>query len=234
MKFATVPALVLLLLGPPAWAARPFVTDDARLTTGGSCQLETWTRSYEGSREFWALPACNPTGNLEFTLGGGQAMDYDAGVATSDQVFQLKTLLRPLTTNGWGAGLAVGRVLHPEIHPGPNQLGNTYAYLPLSLSLHDDRLIVHTNLGWLRDRATNRDLMTWGLGGEFYPVTPRLALIAETFGDDKNPPWWQAGLRWSLIPNLLQIDATHGQQAGGRSENRWLSFGLRWTPERLF
>ena len=25
------------------WAARPFVTDDARLTTAGSCQIESWT-----------------------------------------------------------------------------------------------------------------------------------------------------------------------------------------------
>ncbi len=233
MKFAM--ALVgTLFLALPAWAARPFVTDDARLTTEGSCQLESWTRFYEGNRELWALPACNPSGNLEFTAGGGQAADYEQGLTTSDQVLQLKTLWRPLTTNGWGWGLAVGRVLHPEIHPGPNQLGNTYAYIPLSLSLRDDRLVLHGNLGWLRDHASDRDTTTWGLGGEFYPLTPRLALIAETFGDERNPPWWQAGARWTLIPHLLQIDVTHGQQAGGRSDSRWLSFGLRLIPERLF
>ncbi len=232
MKFVIF--LAGLLLAAQAWAARPFVTDDARLTTAGSCQLESWTRLYEGSRESWALAACNPTGWLEFTLGGGQARDHDLGVTTMDQVFQLKTLLRPLTTNDWGIGLGVGRVLHPEIHPGPNQFGNTYAYVPVSLSLRDDRVILHANVGWLRDQASGRELMTWGLGGEFYPMARRLALVAETFGDDKNPPWWQAGLRWSLIPNLLQVDATTGQQAGGVSASGWLSFGLRWTPERLF
>ncbi|MEW6563131.1 MAG: hypothetical protein AB1400_07865 [Pseudomonadota bacterium] len=41
-----------LLLPTPAWAARPFVTDDARLTKANSCQLESWTRSYSGSREY--------------------------------------------------------------------------------------------------------------------------------------------------------------------------------------
>lgn len=231
MKFAIFLGLFLAL---PVWAARPFVTDDARLTTAGSCQLESWTRLYADSREFWALPACNPTGNLEFTLGGGQATQYDSGLTTGDQVLQLKTLFKPLTTNGWGLGLAVGRVLHPEIHPGPNQLGNTYAYVPLSLSLRDDRIVVHGNLGWLRDQASGRDFMTWGLGGEFQTGSPRLQLIAETFGDDKNNPYWQTGVRWALIPQLLQLDATTGQQAGGQGSTRWLSFGLRWTPERLF
>ncbi|NCV70156.1 MAG: hypothetical protein EBW55_05505, partial [Betaproteobacteria bacterium] len=43
-----------------AHAARPFVTDDARLTTAGSCQLESWTRVNRASKpsarseEYWA------------------------------------------------------------------------------------------------------------------------------------------------------------------------------------
>lgn len=231
MKSAVV--ITVLLASLPSWAARPFVTDDARLTTAGSCQVESWARYYERSREVWALPACNPAGNLEFTIGGGQATDFDAGMATSDQVLQIKTLLRPLKSNDWGLGLALGRVLHPEIHPGPNQLGNTYAYVPMSFSVADDRAVVHVNVGWLRDQATDRDMMTWGLGAEAYPWSPRLALIAETFGNDKEAPWWQAGARWSLMPNVLQVDLTHGEQVRGRSESRWVSVGLRWTPERL-
>lgn len=230
MKFAIV--LAGLVLAAPAWAARPFVTDDARLTTAGSCQLESWARLYEGSSEFWALPACNPTGNLEITLGGGRASST-AAETTDDYVLQFKTLFRPLTTNGWGWGLAVGRVEHPEIAPGPNQLGNTYAYLPFSLSFAEDRFILHANAGWLRDKASNQERNTWGLGGEYYPH-PRLTVIAESFGDDKGKPYWQTGLRYSILPQLLQVDATTGQQYGGHSASRWLSFGLRWTPERLF
>ena len=33
-----------LLISTQAYAARPFMTDDARLTTEGSCQLESWAR----------------------------------------------------------------------------------------------------------------------------------------------------------------------------------------------
>jgi len=232
MKYASIPCLIGLFLCLPSWAARPFVTDDARLTTEGSCQLEIWMRAYPDSRELWALPACNPGGNLEFTLGGGAAW-YNDGAYTTDYVFQLKTLFKPLVTNGWGLGLSVGAVRHPEIRPGPNQLGNTYAYLPFSASFNNDKFIMHANLGWLRDQASSQDKMTWGLGGELQ-TGPRLALIAETFGDDKTQAYWQAGVRFFVVPNLFQIDATTGQPFGGDDAGRWISLGLRWTPERMF
>jgi hypothetical protein len=232
MKSAGMPCLIALFLCTPSWAARPFITDDARLTTEGSCQLESWMRTYTDSREFWALPACNPGGNLEFTVGGGVASSTD-GTASTDYVFQLKTLFKPLATNGWGLGVAAGRVQHPEIHPGPNQLGNTYAYLPFSASFNKDRFITHANLGWLHDDASSQDRTTWGLGGELQ-TSPRSALIAETFGDDKTQAYWQMGVRFFLIPNLFQIDATTGQPFGGDGSGRWISLGVRWTPERLY
>lgn len=216
----------------PAWAARPFVTDDARLTTAGSCQLETWTRVYQDSREIWALPACNPTGNLEFTLGAGRASP-DTAPSTTDYVFQLKTLFKPLERDGWAWGLAAGQVHHPAIQAGPNQLGNSYAYLPFTAAFAQDRFFLHTNLGWLRDKANREDRATWGLGGEYF-LYPQLAVMAETFGDDKNKPYGQAGLRYWLIPDLLQIDTTVGQQHDGGRSSRWLSFGLRWTPAQIF
>ncbi len=224
--------LLCALLALPAWAARPFVTDDARLTTAGSCQLESWTRIYADSQEWWALPACNPGGNLEITLGGGTASN-DNAATTHDYVLQFKTLLKPLGTNGWGIGLGLGTVRHPEIHPGPNQLGNTYAYIPASVSLDDDNIVMHGNLGWLHDRASGRDNLTWGLGGEFR-VAARVIAIAEVFGDHRSNPFVQVGLRYSVMPDLFQIDTTLGQQVNGENDSQWLSFGVRLTPEHLF
>jgi hypothetical protein len=225
-------ACLLGSLSLHAVAARPFVTDDARLTNAGSCQLESWARLYRDSHETWALPACNPTGNFEVTAGGGYARS-DNSQGTNDYVLQAKTLFRPLETNGWGIGLGLGTVHHPKISPGPNLLGNTYAYVPVSFSFDSDRLIVHTNVGWLRDRASGNNNMTWGVGGEFQ-ASPRLLLIAETFGDHRNQPYWQIGGRVSIIPNLVQIDTTVGQQFTGPVSSRWLSFGIRLNPESLF
>ena len=226
-------ALALLAAGiGSSHAARPFVTDDARLTTAGSCQLESWTRLYQDSKEFWALPACNPGGNFEITAGGGRAY-VDGSASTSDYILQAKTLFRPLNTNSWGWGLAAGRVMHPGVNPGPNLLGNTYFYLPASFSFNDDKLIVHTNLGMLHDKASDRNSATWGIGGEFQ-LTPRLLGIAESFGDSRHNPYWQVGARYAIVPDRVQIDATVGQQFNGPTASRWISFGLRLTPDRLF
>jgi len=214
-----------------ARAARPFVTDDARLTTAGSCQVESWSRIYPSSREVWALPACNPGGNFEVTAGGGLARP-DATSSSSDYILQGKTLFRSLAPGGWGMGLAFGRVLHPEVNPGPNLLGNTYAYVPVSISLLDDRLITHVNFGWLKDRATREDRATWGVGAELR-LDERWLGIAEVFGDSRNKPYTQFGTRFSLLSDF-QIDATLGAQFGASGVNRWLSLGLRYIPDKLW
>ncbi|HJV93888.1 MAG TPA: hypothetical protein VJ572_10425 [Azonexus sp.] len=231
MKNAII-AIALLGCSQSTWAARPFVTDDARLTTEGSCQLESWTRIYPDSEELWALPACNPTGNFELTLGAGLSR-ADGEPTTRDYVLQAKTLFKSLEVNGWGIGFALGKVYHPEITPGPNQLGNSYAYVPFSASFKDDHIVMHVNLGWLRDRASKEDSVTWGIGGEFR-VSPRLAAIAETYGDHRSTPYGQVGLRIAVVPDLFQIDATAGRQFNGVGDNQWLSIGIRFTPERLF
>lgn len=224
--------LSILLYAQPAWSARPFVTDDARLTNSGSCQLESWARIYPNSTEFWALPACNPTGNFEVTLGAGLSMANDAK-DTADYVMQAKTLFKALETNGWGIGFAIGKVYHPEVTPSANQLGNIYAYIPFSASFNDDRVVMHLNVGALHDRASNKVNMTWGIGGEF-KASPKLTGVLEAYGDHQSNPFAQAGIRMSIIPNLFQMDATVGKQLNSADDNQWVSFGVRITPDRLF
>src|SRR5438093_11870294 len=55
-----------------AHAARPFVTDDARIVDPHGYQIETYYKRQRGfgEHEFWFLPAHNPGGNVELTLGG--------------------------------------------------------------------------------------------------------------------------------------------------------------------
>src|SRR5438128_843989 len=94
------------VLSPSARAARPMITDDARIVDAQACQLESWVRRNEHSTEYWAIPACNPTGNLELALSG--ARTNEAGEThTSDALVQAKTLFRPLKTNDWGVGAVV-------------------------------------------------------------------------------------------------------------------------------
>lgn len=231
MRFIGIVLLGLSSMPTLVLAARPFMTDDARMTTAGSCQLESWTRRYTDRTEVWALPACNPTGSLEITAGGAAFREAHAG-QSADGVVQVKTLFKTMAPNGWGVGLAIGQVRHrPHSRPDLAQ-GQSYAYVPLSVSWMDDRLVGHTNAGWARDRASGRDQFTWGAGLE-YQIGDRWMLIGETFGNDRQPPFWQTGVRYQVLPNLLQVDATWGAARGGISASHWLSLGLRWTPEKF-
>lgn len=216
------PALLsaALLATNAAHAARPMITDDARIADAKACQLESWVKKNPDSTETWALPACNFTGNLELTLGG--AVTREAGRAQiSDVVMQGKTLFKPLATNGWGMGLAVGTVRHPQA-----DTRDWYAYVPTSFSFRDDAVVVHTNLGWQREGETRRDRLTWGLGTEAR-LAERTWLIAETFGQDQGKPFHQLGLRHWLVPDRVQLDATYGNRNGGGNGERWFSIGLR-------
>lgn len=213
------------------WAARPFMTDDARLTTAGSCQLESWSRQSAGRTEVWALPACNPTGHLEITAGGATRREAQ-GAHSADLVLQVKTLFKTLSPNGWGVGAALGQVRHSPHTTSDLAQGQSYAYVPVSLSFMDDRVVSHVNAGWTRDHGMGRDQFTWGVGLEFQ-MNGRWMWIGETFGNDRQKPLWQTGMRYQLLPGLLQLDATWGTPQGSRSSQNWMSLGLRWTPEKF-
>ena len=62
----------------------------------------------------------------------------------------------------------------------------------------------------------------------------RLMFVAEIFGDSSGASFWQSGLRYSVVPDLLQIDTTLGRQIGGDNETSWVSFGVRFTPAKIF
>lgn len=216
------PALLsaALLATSTAHAARPMITDDARVVDAKACQLESWVKKTPDSTETWALPACNFTGNLELTLGGALTRE-DGQTRTTDVQAQGKTIFKPLEVNGWGTGLAVGMVRHPR-----TDSRDWYAYVPTSFSFRDDAVVVHTNIGWLREGEARRDRLTWGLGTEAR-LAERTWLIAETFGQNQGKPFHQLGLRHWLVPDRVQLDATYGNRNGGESGERWFSIGLR-------
>jgi hypothetical protein len=228
------PALACLpLLAAPAWAARPMITDDARIVDAKACQVESWVRTNAASRESWALPACNPTGGAELTFGGARTRVDGEAAATTDIQAQAKTLFRPLVTNGWGYGLAVGTVRHPNLAGGGRFPGDLYAYVPASVSFADDAVVAHANVGALRRKEDGQRFLTWGLAAETR-LDARLQLVTEAFGQQVGNPFFQLGLRFWLVPDRLQVDATYGNRFGSTDENRWYSIGLRLlTPPFL-
>ena len=217
----------------PAHAARPMVTDDARIVDDKSCQVESWARRNVDSTEFWALPACNPWGGAELTLGGSWA-NVDGATHFAAQVVQAKTLFRPYEPGGWGVGLAVGTFRYLQRERENGWPGDAYFYVPVSVAVGSDDLVMHVNAGASHHRDESRTVATWGLGAEAR-LSERLYFIPETFATDRGRPFFQAGLRYWVIPSRVQVDATYGNRLVSDSRERWFSLGLRllsppWFP----
>jgi len=193
-----------------AHAARPFVTDDARVVDQGGCQIETFYKhqnAYQGS-EFWFVPACNPAG-AELTFGGNRVEGDD------NLILQAKVLLRALQPNGAGYAMSLGFYG-----------GSPYVNAIGSFSFADDRAVIHANFGAYDDRQTERLRGTWGIGLEALLWSPRLYGILETYGLRDEKPTLHAGLRFWVVPQRVQVDATAGEQHA-TPERRFVTVGLR-------
>ncbi len=217
--------LPLLLFAHAAHGARPFVTDDARVVDEGGCQVETFIKRQRklDEREFWFLPACNPFGRVEVTVG---RYWVDGNVPGDSQVniLQAKTLLKALATNGSGYAITVGagRVMPSQaahtLNPFVNAIG--------SFSFADDRVVLHTNVGAVHDRQAAMVRGTWGIGAEI-ALHSRLYGIVETYGQRADKPTRHIGLRLWVVPNRVQVDGTMGVQNSGPPERDFRSLGLR-------
>lgn len=221
MRSGTLVAAAAAFVALDAGAARPMITDDARIVDAQACQLEAWTRLDRDSREYWALPACNFTGNLEVTFGGGRK----EAEGFSDNVLQGKTVLKPLEAGGWGAAFTLGAVRHPRRVTANGWPGDAYFNVPLSASAMGGAWVAHFNAGASYRRDEKRTVGTWGLGNEVR-LRDGIYLIPEVFRGEPGRPFYQVGLRYWVVKDFLQMDATYGNRFGS-DDRHWISVGLR-------
>lgn len=251
-RFLLASALLLAAaaLAPIAHAARPFVTDDARIVDPGGYQIETYVKAQRGTRltEYWFLPAANFGGRadrFEFTLGGNYTWASEGGNSNL-LLAQVKTLLRPLETNGFGLALTLGV---SRVKPGSAQIVvetpfdaidapapddetstrvryNPYVNAIASVSLADDAVVLHFNGGVTRNNVDRSNVGNWGVGAEI-ALDRQWFGIAEAYGLSEEKPAYQLGVRYWAIPNRLQVDGTYGFQNASPSNLRWISVGLR-------
>ena len=202
----------------PAQSARPFVTDDARVVDQGSCQVETFVKRQRrfDETELWFVPACNPWG-AELTIGHARVDSALAG-DTRTAIFQAKALLQPLATNGAGFALSAGMLANTANSPYVNAIG--------SFSFAEDGVVLHANLGGIRDNVAKISRGTWGAGAEVLLLAPRLYGIFETYGQRGEKPTLHTGLRIWIMPDRLQVDTTVGRQQSS-PERRFGTIGVR-------
>jgi len=215
----------------PALATRPMVVDDASIESPGNCHFESWTQRTAAQVEYWAVPACNFGGALqswELSAGLGRVKPDGPDGAYRSGVVQAKTVFRPLHTNDWGIGLTVAN----QFRQGAGVAGDLSVLVPASLSRFDDRLLVHANLGWLRAHADHRSDLFWA-GGAEWAAQPRLTLTLEAYGTARGHALAQAGVRATLVPDHLALDAGIGRRIGGGASERYATVGLTFAGPLL-
>ena len=216
---------ILAIAATMAEAARPMITDDARVVDPFACQLETWVKRNRDSTEYWALPACNPLGLFELTIGGARTWEHGTSGLTDVQL-QAKTILRPLEPDNWGAGLAVGTLKHPRREVADGWPGDAYFYVPVSVALNGDQWVLHFNAGAVHRRDEGANLATWGFGNEIR-LRDDLFFIPEVFRNERGRPFYQVGFRYWLVKDRVQMDATVGNRLTSDTSERWFSIGMR-------
>lgn len=218
-------SLALAVATAPAHAGRPLATEDASLMEAGACHVETWLERTANGHAFWAMPACNPLGMFELALGGARARS-DGGPHSTVGAWQIKTVFEEASENGPGFGLALAGQRERQ---GP---GSTEFKAIATWPLRGDDLLLHTNLGWLRERggdlATPKSRATWALALD-QAVGERIRVSAESFSATGQRARWQLGLSYELVPDHVQIDASLGSAFGRWGSTRTVTLGMVFT-----
>jgi hypothetical protein len=224
----------LALAGTTSHAARPVETEDAALLDANTCQLETWLQRNRSSTEYWAHPACNIGGHVELAVGAARIREA-AGTNHSVGVVQAKTVFRAYDDRQSGWGLVLGTERSGASHR--NSIGNPYASVITTLPLRGEAVFLHANAGWTRERddveQTRRDRATWALALDSL-VAEDTRLSLETFGQSRERPQIQLGLRHALVPGRVQLDASVATRFGRGSQERFFTLGVVFfTPKLL-
>lgn len=229
-------AAAMFAMLPAAASAQQYVTDDAAITEDRACQIQMW----HGERSSWVLPVCTPIRNLELSLGFIAVWD-DGSDGHFEYVAQLKTVLRPMTPNGWGAGFVLGTGRDPAFAGTGEKTSTIYSYVPVSVSLGGERLVLHQNVGWLYERTPGRDqqAFTWALRADAR-VRSRVTAVLEFYGLETGVAGraanaeYQAGLRTWFRKDRVQVDLSYGGKVqSGRAGQGWTLGLTLMTPPFL-
>lgn len=228
MTFRTLILAGLLAgLTSAAHAGRPLITEDAGVLDARDCELEL-----VGSRE-------RAGGDLPTARGASAQLGCGVGLSTQIALFAGrakadgeradalalvgKTVLRALTETQGGVVIAWS--------VGGERSGGSFRHetteLKAVFTQPVDQWLLHANLGWTRSESARQNGTLWSVAAERTGLGPFDAM-AEVFGDDRDEPWLNAGLRWTAIADRLFVDASYGVQMNS-ARARLATIGLKFA-----
>jgi hypothetical protein len=218
--------ITLSLLALPAFAVRPFVTDDARIIDAGQVEIESWVETTRADQQWDPAPGFNFIGGvsvnqwLEILAGSGLGNSRNGGSSVGNPVLQGKLLLKKAEVNGSaGHALSIGKTFNRG-HGAMHDDGGVLAAIGMtSFRLKDDDIQIHLNYGWRQDNErgfSKRTRPYWGIGADVQTPIEHIRYVAEVFAGDPlvlNAPRHavQTGLRW-MKTDYIQMDLTFGAE----------------------
>ena len=196
-----------------AQAALPLLTEDADVLAARDCEFEAGAFSESSGGDDTLEQAMN----LSCGMGWRTQLGIAAGrLKDADTSKQQRALGGKLSLwqgeNGAGAALAAAAIWERvDGHWREATLNLNAAYsrpLPAELTLH-------LNLGHRQNKVESEASTTWATALEhdgFALGSLTLAPMAEVFGNDRSAPWWNAGLRLTLLPDQLSVGLSYGRQ----------------------
>lgn len=213
----TLIAAALAVAGLPALAARPMTTDDAPVLDARECEAQAvYGRLARDDANDTSLElGCGIGWRTQLNLAATR--EREAGVGGNAWSLAGKTALFGHGGEGLALTVSYGAA---RLRAGGQSETATWitgiATWPLA-----DKVALHTNLGWQRDSVSRLSSTFVGAGVEM-GAAEHLDATAEVFHVDRDAgPWLQLGLRYALLPERWNLNASVARQAASGHAVRW-------------
>jgi hypothetical protein len=249
------PLISLLVFFPfhPAWAVRPFITDDARVIPNHTLLTEASLRLDQNRFQNLTLFALGLTDRLEGTLGflDGILLNEEQGAtgqfSAAGPLLQLKYLFNEQKGKDGIPALAIEAGASAPWGFGsqgfyPEAWSQFLVFLmSKSFSDHPERLNLHVNIGLTNTNhpgKSSEQAVVWGIGTQVHLFRNVLYGVTEIASGDpyglSSGAIYQIGLRF-FASDRMQMDTSYGSGIWGSPRPGWfLGFGFRFFTHPLW
>lgn len=219
--------LLAALACGPAQAGRPLVTEDAGVLGRGDCEFEGVAARLD------TIGPSETAGLLQLACGTGfqtqLASAFGATRTEGEHSLQAavtgKTSFRELTDDQ--AGVALAYAFSGTRPSGMGWRYDTTALMAVVTVPVQTALLLHVNFGASHSRIDRETSAVWAAAVEVLQVGgSALDLMAETFGTQREPPWLNAGLRYTVVPERFTVNASFGVR-GGSEQPKLATVGFK-------
>jgi hypothetical protein len=237
----------------PAFAVRPFITDDARLTPEHTFLTETSLRLDQNRFQNLTLFALGFSNQLEGTIGftDGILLKDDDNTAyrfsLAGPLLQLKYLIHEqqgeddFPAFGVEAGASAPYGLGSQNFHPPRWSEFFVGMMSKSFSSHPEHLNLHINVGFTNSHFPEGKMgqeFVWGIGLQYHLFRDFIYGVTEILSGDpygvSSGAVYQIGLRF-FISDRMQLDTSYGSGLWGDPRPGWfLGFGFRFFTNPLW